>query len=268
MIATKKFNKAIMFSAAALGLAFAGQAVAEQTYLGAGKEGIPTNAYGECWQVKGGRTSPECAGVMPDGDADGDGVADSKDQCPGTPKGVAVDAVGCALDSDGDGVADYQDKCPGTPPRTPVDDRGCPLDSDGDGVTDGVDQCPGTPKGVKVDAVGCEKMMVLGDVNFDFDEATLTTSGKAMLDKIAGSLKSTSFKSVTVVGHTDSIGPADYNMGLSEKRAVNAMYYLIDKGVASSKLKAEGKGETMPVADNSTKEGRAKNRRVEFKVTR
>ncbi|MDZ7751755.1 MAG: OmpA family protein [Gammaproteobacteria bacterium] len=268
MIATKKFNKAVMISAAAFGLAFTGQVVAEPTYLGVGKDGIPTNAYGECWEVKGGRTSPECAGIMPDGDADGDGVLDSKDRCPGTPKGVAVDAVGCPLDSDGDGVPDYKDKCPGTPRGTPVDDRGCPLDSDGDGVTDALDQCPGTPKGVKVDAVGCEQAIVLGDVNFDLDKATLTTAGKAALDNIASSLESSNFKSATVVGHTDSTGTADYNMDLSEKRAVNAMHYLIDKGVPSSKLKAEGKGESMPMADNSTKEGRAKNRRVEFKVSR
>ena len=115
-------------------------------------------------------------------DEDGDGVADKKDKCPGTPPNVKVDATGCPLDTDGDGVADYQDKCPdvkglaalqgcpdadsdgvadnddkcpGTPAGTRVDARGCPLDSDGDGVSDNLDKCPGTPSGVKVDATGC-----------------------------------------------------------------------------------------------------------------
>jgi OmpA-OmpF porin, OOP family len=88
-------------------------------------------------------------------DSDGDGVEDSKDQCPNTPPGVAVDATGCPLDSDKDGVPDYQDKCPNTPKGVAVDQNGCPLDSDGDGVPDKFDQCPNTPPGVKVDAHGC-----------------------------------------------------------------------------------------------------------------
>ncbi|MHB1399931.1 MAG: OmpA family protein [Trichloromonadaceae bacterium] len=92
-------------------------------------------------------------------DSDGDGVPDSLDKCPDTPKGVQVDANGCPLDSDGDGVPDYLDKCPGTPAGTKVDANGCPIvtdsDSDGDGVPDSRDKCPGTPAGVKVDADGC-----------------------------------------------------------------------------------------------------------------
>ena len=112
-------------------------------------------------------------------DEDGDGVSDKKDKCPGTPKGVAVDATGCPLDRDGDGVADYQDKCPdvkgvaalqGCPDRdgdgiADADDacpdtpgiaalHGCP-DADGDGVADSADKCPNTPAGVAVDATGC-----------------------------------------------------------------------------------------------------------------
>ncbi|MEW6411810.1 MAG: OmpA family protein [Candidatus Zixiibacteriota bacterium] len=88
-------------------------------------------------------------------DTDGDGVPDKKDQCPGTPEGVTVDASGCPIDTDGDGVADYLDKCPDTPKAAPVDAQGCPLDSDGDGVFDYLDNCPNTPKGWKVDAAGC-----------------------------------------------------------------------------------------------------------------
>ena len=88
-------------------------------------------------------------------DADGDGVADGLDKCPGTPAGVKVDRDGCPLDSDKDGVYDYLDKCPGTPAGVTVDRDGCPLDSDKDGVYDYLDKCPGTPSGVAVDRDGC-----------------------------------------------------------------------------------------------------------------
>ena len=100
------------------------------------------------------------------GDANVDGVFDSRDQCPDTPKGVQVDASGCPLDSDGDGVADYRDRCPDTPMGTRVDASGCPVDSDGDGVVDSADKCPGTPKGTEVDASGCP---VREDVDSDGD---------------------------------------------------------------------------------------------------
>ncbi len=88
-------------------------------------------------------------------DLDGDGVADSMDKCPETPRGAVVDGSGCPLDSDGDGVVDGIDKCPGTPRGAKVDAFGCSGDADGDGVVDGVDECPGTPKGVTVDVAGC-----------------------------------------------------------------------------------------------------------------
>src|SRR6266699_730213 len=88
-------------------------------------------------------------------DSDHDGVYDGIDKCPGTPAGVAVDSAGCPLDSDKDGVPDGIDKCPNTPAGATVDASGCPLDTDLDGVPDGIDQCPNTPAGTKVDAVGC-----------------------------------------------------------------------------------------------------------------
>jgi OOP family OmpA-OmpF porin len=88
-------------------------------------------------------------------DRDGDGVIDSKDRCPNTPKGVAVDSNGCAFDSDKDGVPDYKDRCPDTPKGAVVDQKGCPVDSDGDGVFDHKDDCPDTPRGVPVNKFGC-----------------------------------------------------------------------------------------------------------------
>src|SRR5881409_3686688 len=91
----------------------------------------------------------------PSKDSDHDGVPDTKDACPDTPAGAAVDSKGCPIDSDRDGVPDGIDKCPGTPAGAHVDATGCPVDSDADGVPDGIDQCPGTPAGVHVDAKGC-----------------------------------------------------------------------------------------------------------------
>jgi hypothetical protein len=88
-------------------------------------------------------------------DADGDGIVDEKDMCPGTPAGVVVDEFGCPVDTDGDGVADYLDDCPGTPEGYIVDARGCVVDTDGDGVRDDRDNCPYTPSGVGVDENGC-----------------------------------------------------------------------------------------------------------------
>ncbi|MGF1546268.1 MAG: thrombospondin type 3 repeat-containing protein, partial [Thiotrichales bacterium] len=89
-------------------------------------------------------------------DSDGDGVVDLVDQCPDTPKGIAVTALGCERDSDGDGVVDSQDKCPETPGCAKVDETGCELDSDKDGVVDSQDKCPDSPAGAKVDETGCE----------------------------------------------------------------------------------------------------------------
>src|SRR5437016_4212893 len=91
----------------------------------------------------------------PSKDSDHDGVGDTKDACPDTPAGAAVDSKGCPIDSDHDGVYDGIDQCPATPAGVHVDAKGCPVDSDGDGVPDGLDQCPNTPAGVTVDAAGC-----------------------------------------------------------------------------------------------------------------
>ncbi len=201
-------------------------------------------------------------------DSDGDGVPDDKDRCPGTPKGVSVNESGCGIDSDGDGVADYEDNCPGTPKGVSVNESGCGIDSDGDGVADYEDNCPGTPRGARVDTRGCDlttRINVPG-VYFDFDRATLKEPAKAVLDGAVAQINSNAskVKSVDVTGHTDSIGPEAYNQALSERRANSVKSYLEGKGV--SNINARGEGESSPVADNKTREGRSMNRRVEIKV--
>ena len=179
----------------------------------------------------------ECGKAMA-GDSDGDGVPDDKDKCPGTPKGVAVDKDGCGIDSDGDGVPDYEDACPGTPRGTPVDTRGCEI----------------------------IKTIVVPNVNFDFDRATLKDSANSILNAAAEQIKrnASAVKSVMVTGYTDSTGPEAYNQALSERRANTVKSYLEGKGI--SDITAVGKGEANPVGDNGTRAGRAANRRVEIDV--
>jgi outer membrane protein OmpA-like peptidoglycan-associated protein len=207
-------------------------------------------------------------------DSDGDGVYEGLDRCPGTPKGAQVDAAGCPKDADGDGVADGLDRCPGTQRGWAVDASGCPKDSDGDGVPDGADNCPGTPAGAKVDEKGCpkaeplfmpgKKSLVLEGVNFETNSADLTADSHAILDKVATSLVEWPDVRVEVGGHTDSSGSSAYNAKLSQSRAESVMNYLAGKGVAASRMTAKGYGEDSPIADNATREGRAKNRRVEL----
>jgi len=190
-------------------------------------------------------------------------------------KVVVQAAAPTVQDTDEDGVVDKIDQCPGTPEGTKVDAKGCPLvaakDSDGDGVDDSIDACPNTPRGFKVDARGCatrDARIVLHDINFEFDSSRLTAASKSELDKIAGGLKGQPSMGLTIEGHTDATGSDAYNMKLSKDRASAARAYLISQGVEGSRLEAVGYGETKPIASNSTKDGRAENRRVEFSVTR
>ena len=203
-------------------------------------------------------------------DSDGDGVPDSIDECPNTPIGVEVDAKGCPIDSDGDGVPDYLDKCPNTPKGCKVDKDGCPIDSDGDGVPDCLDKCPNTPRDTKVDKNGCpivgEELLILHGIKFGFDSAKISDDSEAILEVAVTTLKKNPKMKVEIEGHTDSIGTAEYNLGLSQRRADAVQDHLISEGIGAERLQAVGKGEADPLVSNELKEGRAKNRRVEFVV--
>jgi OOP family OmpA-OmpF porin len=247
----EKANKKLVAKLAPVGLAVAlsvgsvhaGGHGGQGTWTTSGGGGVVFNGYGECWNTVGGINEfPQCGDKMPEPkpmDADGDGVVDAKDQCPNTPKGVAVDANGCPKDSDGDGVPDYKD------------------------------DCPGTRKGALVNTFGCE---IADDItintttdHFDFDSAELKPAMMKALDDVVNTLKGTRGEErVEVVGHTDSTGPEAYNQGLSERRAQSAADYMSSKGIKDISVK--GMGESAPVADNGTREGRAKNRRVEIRT--
>lgn len=143
------------------------------------------------------------------------------------------------------------------------------LDSDGDGVNDDKDACPNSIKGIRVDSRGCAikaQVLELRDVNFEFDKATLTADSRTVLDGIATGLQGQPTMEIRLEGHTDSVGSDSYNRRLSQARADAVREHLVLRGVAANRMVAEGFGESKPVADNGTVEGRAMNRRVELKV--
>jgi OOP family OmpA-OmpF porin len=152
---------------------------------------------------------------------------------------------------------------PPVPPPPPP-----PQDSDNDGVTDDQDKCPQTPAGVAVDATGCPRQgsITLEGVTFELNSAQLTASSSAVLDTLARDLKKYPRLRIELQGHTDSSGSDEYNMRLSQQRADAVRAYLIAQGVPASQLVARGYGESQPIDDNTTSQGRARNRRVVMHV--
>jgi OOP family OmpA-OmpF porin len=163
-------------------------------------------------------------------------------------------------------VTDNLDRCPGTPAGAKVDASGCELDGDADGVPDSRDKCPETPKGDKVDTVGCSLTRKL-EVFFDNDSSKLKPESFKDLDLAVDFLKAVPSATGIIEGHTDSTGSDAYNQRLSEQRAKAVRDYIVSKGIDPSRLEANGVGESQPVADNKTAEGRAQNRRVVLRRT-
>jgi outer membrane protein OmpA-like peptidoglycan-associated protein/opacity protein-like surface antigen len=212
----------------------------------------------------------------PDPDNDGDGILDINDNCPDDAEDMDgyKDDDGCPdPDNDGDGVLDADDQCPEELEDLDgfQDDDGCPdPDNDGDGVLDADDQCPDTPAGVEVDANGCpviaeiKPAMVLSGVSFTVGKAELTYDSQGVLDNVADSLHAWPDATIEIQGHTDSTGSSDLNRAVSMLRSDAVREYLIGKGIDPARMSAVGYGEDLPIGDNSTKEGRARNRRVEL----
>ena len=110
------------------------------------------------------------------------------------------------------------------------------------------------------------KVTFAADAFFDFNKSVVKPEGKAKLDDLVGKIKDINLEVIIAVGHTDSVGSDAYNQKLSVSRSEAVKAYLVSKGIEKNRVYTEGKGETQPVADNKTAEGRAKNRRVEIEV--
>ncbi|MEM7574877.1 MAG: OmpA family protein [Bacteroidota bacterium] len=223
-----------------------------------------TDADDECPDVAGIASNNGCP---PMADADGDGVADDEDRCP-TEAGSAA-LYGCP-DSDGDGIANGDDDCPDE--AGPRRFNGCP-DTDGDGVANPDDRCP-TEAG-PVDNLGCPEIaeedittieFAIQNVNFETSSANLTATSRGVLDQIVDIMNRYPAYSLGIGGHTDSIGDAESNQRLSERRAESVYNYLVGQGVAADRMSFEGYGETQPIGDNRYRDGREQNRRVEFNL--
>jgi len=151
------------------------------------------------------------------------------------------------------------------------------TDSDGDGVSDKFDKEPNSPAGAVVDGSGRQIKFpepvvnnvtssngYVAPIQFEFDSSVLKTQSYATLDKVAKEVRDNN-SSVTLDGYASAEGSEAYNVSLSKDRANAVKQYLVNAGVASSKITANGYGEANPVASNATEEGRVQNRRVEIK---
>jgi outer membrane protein OmpA-like peptidoglycan-associated protein len=205
-------------------------------------------------------------------DVDVDGIADKDDACPTLP-GIAA-FRGCP-DTDGDGLTDPKDECPTE--AGAADAFGCP-DGDGDLVPDRRDKCLDKPANKGADprrSDGCParvfvsrgKIEITEVVYFDSGKASIQAKSNSLLDEVADiMLKHPGIEKVEVEGHTDDQGDDAKNLKLSDDRAKAVMAYLVGKGVDAARLSAKGFGETQPIADNKTPDGRAQNRRVVFQI--
>ncbi|MEO8253300.1 MAG: OmpA family protein [Flavobacterium sp.] len=223
-----------------------------------------TDAEDRCPELAGSKSLKGCP------DSDNDGVADLDDKCPDTKAGSRVDQAGCIMDSDNDGVMDDMDRCPDVAGLLAL--KGCP-DTDGDGVANLDDRCPevkgtmankGCPEITKQDAV---RITYLGSkIFFENNSDKLKVASLSQLDELSKILYKYDTASLVIEGYTDSNGSDEFNIVLSQKRTESVRNYLIEKGIAAARITGIGKGESNPVATNSTPLGRAKNRRVELKT--
>jgi outer membrane protein OmpA-like peptidoglycan-associated protein len=224
----------------------------------------------------------------PPADRDHDAILDADDACPDV-KGVADEDPkqnGCPppkapVDSDGDGIFDPDDACAAVPGVADEDPKknGCPppKDSDGDGIFDPEDACPaekgaadedpakhGCPKAVRVVE---NEIVILEQVQFDTGKATIKKVSSELLDEVASVLtQHPEMLKVEVQGHTDNRGAAALNKKLSQARADAVRKALVERGVEAERLSTKGYGPDRPLDENSTEQGRQRNRRVQFLI--
>jgi len=201
-------------------------------------------------------------------DYDGDGISNVLDRCKDTPIGVRVNDSGCPTDSDMDGVGDFLDRCPQTPKGTKVDNEGCAGDADGDGVKDSKDDCPNTMTGVSVDINGCriqttKTIKISMQIKFKSGQAEILPQHDIEIAKVGNFMLKHPKSTAVIEGHTDSSGDAGFNLQLSKYRSERVRAELIRiYRIDPRRISAKGYGESRPIAENSTADGRDRNRRV------
>ncbi len=233
------------------------------------------------------RDQDGCPDAPPAEDSDGDGIADDVDECPEDREDMDAfeDQDGCPdLDNDQDQIPDDSDECPDQPEDMDgwEDEDGCPdPDNDRDEILDDDDACPndpeifndfededGCPDGRKVTVVVTRERIEITDrVYFKFNSHKIKRRSFELLDQVATVISAhPEIPMISVAGHTDSVGREAYNIKLSKRRAKSVMKYLTGAGVDPARLTFEGLGPNQPIATNETAEGRAQNRRVEFRI--
>ncbi|WP_178861872.1 OmpA family protein [Thiomicrorhabdus cannonii] len=201
-------------------------------------------------------------------DLDQDGVADELDHCPNSRLKEAVDKNGCALIEEAPQPVMVQ--CEDGSQASSLAE--CPAidnDTDRDGVLNAVDKCPNTPAGVEVDANGCKKgTFVLSNIVFDSNSAKIRDDQINTLKSNAAALNALEKNEVLLVtGHTDSVGSDAHNLKLSWARAESTKQFLQQlPALKEVTIRVLGRGETTPIADNATAEGRQANRRIELQI--
>ncbi|TPV93410.1 MAG: OmpA family protein [Myxococcales bacterium FL481] len=217
---------------------------------------------------------------QPPSDRDGDGFLDDEDDCPDEPETINTfeDEDGCPeSDRDGDGFWDRpeQDQCPDEAGVAP---DGCPIpDTDGDGVLDPDDDCVDEPETVNgfQDKDGCpdevpkevEKFTgVIKGIYFENNKDTITPNSETVLRQALDVLRRFDSVRVEISGHTDARGSHEHNLDLSQRRAESVRNFLVDHGIDASRIETVGHGPDQPIDTNDTSRGRAKNRRIEFRL--
>jgi outer membrane protein OmpA-like peptidoglycan-associated protein/opacity protein-like surface antigen len=229
----------------------------------------------------------------PDLDNDQDGVPDELDKAPMQPEdrdGFQDEDGVPDPDNDGDGILDVDDLAPNEPEDVDnfQDKDGAPdPDNDQDGILDPNDQCPGTDATVAdsvdtketyndyEDKDGCPdkkpeiavekgESIILEGVYFTSGSAYLTANSRFVLDKVVRTLQANKDIEVEIRGYTDNTGRYETNMRLSQQRADAVKIYLMNNGIDAYRIRTKGFGPENPIAPNSTREGRSKNRRIEF----
>ncbi len=219
----------------------------------------------------------------PDPDNDADGLRDTIDDCPdeAEDRDDFEDRDGCPEpDNDQDGLLDARDKCPDEAEDKDgyADKDGCPdPDNDGDGFADVDDTCHDEPETVNgfQDADGCPDDIpkevkrftgVIAGITFETNRDVIRPTSEFTLQDALSVLEGYPDVRLEVSGHTDDVGDDAFNLDLSQRRADAVVRWFTDHGIATSRLRGVGFGETRPLADNGTDAGRAENRRVEFRL--